>query len=279
MTEEDQQTKPAEPKQQQLLQFFSHPLVGILGSLASVVGLLLAVYFYYASFRNRVLTYCFHPVRTVIASPAESSALSVSFGGSPVKDRVSALQIALWNTGSEPIRAEDVLEPVILKAPSGVRILEATIRSLSRPETRFALKTTTIAEGSVGFDWKVLELNDGASIQVIFEGPTDALFTLNGAIIGQRSIPMRTARLASLKSPSEQYVIERSTERWVGVGIVTISLSSVLFVGVILFRRRKAKPRPFFWIDYLIFTLIFFQIGLGVYILLRGFTNDTPFDF
>ena len=98
-----------------LLGFFSHPIVGILGSVASVVGLVLAVYFYFLSTRARDLTYHIHPVRTPIVQSTLASDIAVTFKGSPIKGDLTAAQVAVWNRGKEPIRAEDILKPIFLQ--------------------------------------------------------------------------------------------------------------------------------------------------------------------
>ena len=79
--------------------FFGKPLVGILGSVASIVGLFLAVFFYLESRETPELTYCLHPVRTSVVRAGEASELSISHRDKEITGNVSAAQLAIWNTG------------------------------------------------------------------------------------------------------------------------------------------------------------------------------------
>jgi hypothetical protein len=61
-------------------------------------------------------------------------------------------------------------ESVILSTTSNAPIYEVTVRNVSRDVTGFQIITNDIATGHPGFDWKILEHNDGASIQIIYGG-------------------------------------------------------------------------------------------------------------
>src|ERR1035438_7385237 len=115
-----------------LVWFAAHPIVGFVGTVASVVGVVLAVVLYLASIRTRELSLYVNPSKTTIVKSGQSSDLHVLYRGTHVSTDVTALQVELWNAGKESIHPEHVLSPIILETTPRVPILEATIRHTSR---------------------------------------------------------------------------------------------------------------------------------------------------
>jgi hypothetical protein len=64
-----------------LIAFFSNPLVGFLGSIASILSLGLAFYFYFANKQEPRLTYYVHPVRAALVQTGKMSDFKVLFMG------------------------------------------------------------------------------------------------------------------------------------------------------------------------------------------------------
>jgi hypothetical protein len=131
-------TMPVEGEREsgKLRRFFSnHPLVGVIGvvgSLASVISVPLAIYLFFESYKTRELTYYVHPVRAIVATTGAASRLSVNYAGKEIATDVTAVQVALWNRGRETIRTADILKPLIIQTEGRTPILEATIRMETR---------------------------------------------------------------------------------------------------------------------------------------------------
>jgi hypothetical protein len=100
-----------------LSRLFSNPIFGIAASLASVLGLILSIYFYVQSTRKRDLVYLVNPVQAVVVKTGEATNLHVLYGDRELKSDVTAAQIALWNQGNESIRPENILEQVEPNCP------------------------------------------------------------------------------------------------------------------------------------------------------------------
>jgi hypothetical protein len=183
-------TCPEPPKRTiSILRFFAtHPVVGLIGTVASVLGVVLAVVFYLAAIRTRELSLYVNPSKTTIVKSGQSSDLHILYKGNDVSADVTALQVELWNAGKESIRSEHVLSPIILETSPKVPILEARIRHISRPVTQIALDTTNIADGKVVVSWKILEHSDGAVIQFIVAGPTETSIKPSATLEGQPRI-------------------------------------------------------------------------------------------
>src|SRR5262249_35009423 len=98
-----------------LLRFFSHPLVGVIGSLASVVSIPLAFYFYFHGSGEPELVYYVNPARAAVVNQGAASRLTVSFDGHPLSADVTATQVAIWNRSRLSIRPSAVLEPLVIR--------------------------------------------------------------------------------------------------------------------------------------------------------------------
>jgi len=73
----------------------SRPIVGITGSFASVVRLILAIYFFSANQENRMLTFFQHPVEISILKTEQTSQLNITVDGDEIESDISAVQIAV----------------------------------------------------------------------------------------------------------------------------------------------------------------------------------------
>jgi hypothetical protein len=137
----------------------------MVSTVASLVSIGLAVYFYYAGIRRRDLSYYFHPIRTKIATIGEDSRLRATYDGRELKGSLTAMQFAIWNAGDEPIRPDDVLDRVTVTAPPGVRVLDIKVRQEARRVVGFRVDDTQKSEGVLDLSWKILERNDGAVVR------------------------------------------------------------------------------------------------------------------
>lgn len=172
-----------------ILKVLSHPITGFA---VGIIGVILAIYFYYAARTEPKLILLLHPVRSPIVQAGKLSELTVLFNGKPIQGDLTAAQFIIWNSGKAPVRHEDILKPIVLMTASNHPIYEATIRHVSRDVVGFQVATNHLAEGKLGFDWKVMEHNDGASIQILYGGDQKLPFLDNdAAVIGQRRIPFQ----------------------------------------------------------------------------------------
>lgn len=168
-----------------LKKFFSNPLVGGIGSVASVLGLAAAVYFFVASQRHRELRCYANPVRTPVVKMGQSSRLAVFHDDQRVATNLTAAQLVVWNAGTESIRRNEILEDALISVPKG-KILEANIRSVSRELCNFSASIDD--DGQLRLEWEILEKDDGASIQILYTGTPDDDILIKGVIEGQREI-------------------------------------------------------------------------------------------
>src|ERR1017187_452947 len=76
-------TSPESPERKTfILEWFAtHPVVGLIGSIASVLGVLFAGWSYLSTLRTRELTFYVNPAKTTIVKSGQSSDLHVLYKG------------------------------------------------------------------------------------------------------------------------------------------------------------------------------------------------------
>ncbi|MGA2865679.1 MAG: hypothetical protein ABSF95_14495 [Verrucomicrobiota bacterium] len=156
-------------------------LLNLLGSIASLVCLYIALYPRNPQSR---LTYSVQPVRTTIVKKSRASDLSVTYQGMSITDDITAAQVAIENTGWQPIRTDDIItKPEIVVSNS--RILGVGISVPALEGTDFHLLTNQMASGRVQLDWRILEKGDKPVVEVIYAGDTEVPIGIQGRIVGQ----------------------------------------------------------------------------------------------
>ncbi len=233
-----------------LLQFFANnPWVGALGSLASIVGIPLGIYFFLQSVSKSDLVYYLNPVRTVIVKQGAASRLAVSFDGHALSEDVTAAQVAIWNRGRRAIKTDAVLRPVIIKTEPPAVILEATVRTTSREVVSLHLDSSQFARGEVAISWNILEQSDGGVVQLVYSAGPNVRIRCVGVLEGQPEI-RELKYSGTIKSPADQV----AEDKWLN----TVS-GFFLFVAVIavpyLFRFKKRYPGRWDIVD-VIFLII-----------------------
>jgi hypothetical protein len=214
---------------------FSNPWVGIIGSVASILAIPLAIYFYFGSVSQPDLVYYTNPIRTVVVKQGTSSRLTVSFEGHALNQDVTAVQIAIWNRGRQAIRKEAVLQPLIIKTNPKVAILEATIQKRSRDVAGLTLDNTSVAQGEVAVSWNILEQADGGVIQLVYASSPMVQIQCEAVIVGQPAI--RELRYGgTLDSPAEQLRAETQRRRYqaIIVSVYLLVVVSVLLARIVL---------------------------------------------
>src|SRR5256885_5533588 len=104
MSDPEPSVVPLEEGTRNFRRIFGNPFLGFIGTLASIIGLGLAVYFYFAGQQHRDLVFTVHPARTILAQGLQTGKLKVEFRGSPVQSDVVGVRVAIWNAGKTSIR-------------------------------------------------------------------------------------------------------------------------------------------------------------------------------
>lgn len=221
----------------QPLNFFRNPAVGIIGSVASIIGLMLAVYFYIASEKTRGLVYFVYPAKAAVVKAELSSRLHIELDGKKVVRDVTAAQIALWNEGGKSIRKENMLSPLVISTGPANPIIEARIQNVTRDVVDLSLTTDEIQNGDLKVNWKILEQNDGAILQLIYFGDFDVPIKATAIVEEQGNVRVLEYE-GKIRSATEQYSRRGKIAKPMGYTYLVFSIL-ILSVGVLKFRNRK----------------------------------------
>jgi hypothetical protein len=158
------------------------------GHIIGISGIVIGTFLWAISRQYPELSYSINPIRSSIVKSGTTSKLKTYYGDREIRGDLNIAQIAIWNNGNAPIKISDTLSTIQLETVPISPILEVTVNQLSRSEIKFAFNDSLFSQGKVPINWIILEQNDGALLQVIYEGNEHVDFQLVGSIIKQRSL-------------------------------------------------------------------------------------------
>jgi hypothetical protein len=201
-----------------------------IAGIASILGLLLTIYYAHWNPHEPELTFSINPVKLEVVSAGQTSKLSVSFDGKAVEGDITTTQVAVWNHGNTPIRRTDILQPIVIYTDPRAPILEASVRKTNRDVIDFSLSLDEIQRGRIPISWEVLEQGDGGLIEIIYAGSPEIDFKVEGAIIGQKEI-IRYENRIGFQSPADKYEALRTRNK--RIRLISLPLASIMLLGCI----------------------------------------------
>lgn len=256
-------------KQNTLKVFFSHPLVGILGSVASIIGFGISIYFYLATKEAPELTYFIHPVKAAVVRAGQASNITVQLEGKNFVGDVTAAQIAIWNAGKKPIRAANILRPLVIRTSGKAKILEARLKKATRDVVGLTLDTSRLAAGEVEIKWDILEQNDGGVVQLIYCGDEKSRIEASAIVEGQPEIALLKER--DYSNPSEEYTRQRYS------GKASAYILFVYFIVILSCRLKKGAASIRAEKLMLIFSVS--MLAVSCLVIFYGAVSGPPFGF
>lgn len=218
--------------------FLSNPLFGSISAILTIVSIILVIYFYSEGKSKRELKYYCHPVKATVVKAGQTSSLKVFCENEKIESDVTAVQVAIWNSGKKSIKKDDILEPIILYTEPNTSIIDAAIRKQTREVTNLSIDRDSFKEGFIPVSWRILENNDGGIIQVIFAGGPDVEILAKGIIEGQKTIK-QVKYLRKVRGPKEQIEYDIFNYRLMACLYLGVAIYSVL----LFIRRYRLKKR------------------------------------
>lgn len=257
-----------------LIHFFSNPVVGIIGSLASVAGILLGIYFYLDSKTVPDLMYFVQPARAVLVQSGRPGRLTHTLNRDTLRTDVTAVQIAFWNNGKQTIKRENLLKPFVLIMENGEPILEAVVRKTSRDVVGIVLQQDSLSRGRLTVSWNILERNDGGVIQFIYSGRPDAAIHAEGVIEGQTKIK-KLEYPKEIKSTFDQTLSELKSDRLFQLKMLTVCMVGIIFY--IILSSIFSRKRIYWYWEFFMMTAFVVQVLIWIFILSQP--TGPPFGF
>jgi hypothetical protein len=155
-------------------------LLAIFGVLATIWGICLA----YSSIEKRDLVYAVNPIPSIVVSgqTCHVHGIAVSYGGEELGCvDITIAQIAILNKGKKSIEQADFLQDgVYIQTFPASKVLDAQVVKVSRKQTEFKViaPSDSWEDGRVPLNWRILEENDGAVIQLIYLGSPEVELSL-----------------------------------------------------------------------------------------------------
>jgi hypothetical protein len=110
--------------------------LSILGTIGTLVGVVLTVYFYQVSQIKPLLTFGVHPLKTELQRPDYEKDLGFIYKGKPLDSgSITSVQVSIWNAGTRSIRDSDVLDPLRLVMPDGSAILSVRVKKTQEDQS------------------------------------------------------------------------------------------------------------------------------------------------
>jgi hypothetical protein len=261
-----------------LVKFFSRPVVGITGSIASIVGILLSGFLFLASRENPELTYFVHPAKAVVVRTGQTSRLSFQFDGQPFVGDVTAAQVAFWNAGRRSIRGTSILKPLVIRTSGGTRILEARLQKTSRDVSGITIDSSHISSGEVEIRWNILEQNDGGVVQIVYAGDEAVTVHAQAVLEGQRDA-LRLEYARSLATPGEEYSRRQGWKAQVPNFLLILIGIMMTIYSIWISNRKRRRGQALQRFEWLMLSQGPVFLVLAIWLLWHGRPPGPPFGF
>lgn len=257
-----------------------HPVLILTGWAGTMIALLGMVVLFSISQTSRELVYAVSPIRTEVVSMGQATRLQIMHDGVDLGNvDITAAKIAIWNSGEESIRTENILKDIIIQTDPIVPIFEVSIVKYYRDAdvTGFSILESKelLGTGKVPVSWHILERNDGACIQLIYLGSTDVNINVEGLIEGIGEVGSVDTNI-NIRSPDEQ-VRRNRTLKWIFIGVL-FTYAIISFIGVPIFFKGTKN-----WKDRIFPILLAIQgtglLGVAVWYVIAQVPSVPPFGF
>lgn len=193
--------------------FADTSLFNLVSFVLALVGIGLAIFFYYKSRRRRTPIYAVRSINLIENSIGKIGDIEISYARSKVEN-ISIARVAFWNAGDETISASDTtpLSPVKISCTGETAFLGVEIVYQKNVANNFRL--VPIEDPSdkmmhlqnellIGFDY--FDRNEGIILQIFHTGTTGNEIRIEGVIKGGDSIKRLGSPLFHKLRPSPSF--------------------------------------------------------------------------
>ena len=154
----------------------------ILATLLGVLGILLSVYFYRKSKKNKAPTYIVRTINLMTKKVKNISTLQVLYSGENVGN-LSVTKVALWNAGKETVDQSDVakISPMKIGINPEYKILDASILFQKNKSNNFRIELSTDRKYIfIHFDY--FDYQEGIVVQIFHTGNESKDVFISGSL-------------------------------------------------------------------------------------------------
>jgi hypothetical protein len=203
---------------------------------------------------------------------------------------VTSVTIGIWNAGRGAVKASNVLESLELKLPPNNRILSAKVLKQSRAIIQFQLATgapnalESRPQSTLHMSFNVLEHNDSAIVQIIYEREPETDVIISGIFDGQPAVLRQRKQSTTTLNPYFAVVLSFTA---IAIGMTTgrglIHFAELL--RLLLKHPRlvgsELRKMPFSTWMYVLFSVLITStlFGFGVWMFYTAAIRTPPFSF
>lgn len=241
------------------------PIYGLGGLILAVIGIGLAVLFYFRPRSKHTLDYEVVASLALLAprASAYSSSIAVMWGNEQLSDP-HALTVRIRNTGMSAVRAGDYEKPIVIKVGSA-QIYEVFISGASEPAPYTTDDVNTEGEeagkGVIPMRPKLLNPGDWFEVTAIVDGEPKPMATARFAgqsremrdlreygFYRRRSMMMAVAILLLIVNVSANRIGGNFGEPYLSIGVLTVSCLFVAWAWIQILRdERNRRFLMFLW--------------------------------
>jgi hypothetical protein len=182
--------------------FANDPLVSIGSLVLAVLGIILAIFFYIRSQRNKVP--CFDTSSSTIIEGLHKAldGLEVTYKGA-TQERITISKVIFWNECKDTIDKHDLVmqDPLRIVCPKDIEILDIQVISDNVKLNSIILEKQVVEKDIIYYpvSFEYLDHEEYIIIQIIHNGDTSGKFSVAGKIKGVKSI----TKVSEVKPPAK----------------------------------------------------------------------------
>lgn len=159
----------------------------IFSTTIGIIGITLAIIFYFSSKENRKPVYFIKQDSAIVFDKNNSSIKIkvVKNDSLVINQNVYMTTIRLWNDGNKEIKKEDIRNPFRIETSEKISILDYSIASEKNSGVnRFKLIKSN--DNSLTISWDYFDPKDWVDIQIIYIGESKEEIFITGSVIGNK---------------------------------------------------------------------------------------------
>ena len=230
----------------------------ILALVSIIISVFISYYFYHKSIKYPQLHYITSTFPQSIFNAQKDSNPPFKISkkdGTPLTSSVYLANHKIWNNGTQPILATDVLKPITVSfTDKNSSIMAVSIDKSSQEVTDCNVCLNTNTNKSFTVSFKILEPQDGCLLKIFYTGSEYPALKIDSTIIGMNSIIFHNITFDKLINQPNYW-------RYIGYipeAILFFAFSTFLF----LYMKTRNLDKKSFWFQTVIYLVVILEIAM-----------------
>lgn len=207
----------------------------------TIISLILTCYFYLKTKVEREPVFVVDPVKTEIINSnniSNAPIIVTKKNGEQIKSDLVSIRFYFWNMGRKSIKKENILDKIVIRIEDkNSQILDYRILKKTRDITGIKIKPSN-SKNEIVLDFDILEKDDGAACQLIYQGKSNSKINIYGYIEGVE----RIKEIDEIKKKSTFYNLPKYFFIWTILFVLMIITNKIMnrlekFILNIIFKK------------------------------------------